>query len=91
MKRPKLPTSSDPIRYICTGCGAWRDGDATKLIVGGITGYEPDSPDAQQIASARQAEMPFIGRHMKTCRARIRMIYPNSPEWGGLERDNRGD
>ena len=91
MKHMKLPTSKRPIRYVCTGCGAWHDGDANRLIVAGITGYEPDDPHAPLIASAKEAEMPFMARHGRTCRANISIIYPGSPEWAELDADKRED
>jgi hypothetical protein len=91
MRRLKLPKYDRPIRYVCARCGAWKDGDANRLIVAGITGYEPDDPDAPLIASAREAEMSFMSQHGKTCRADIRIIYPDSPEWKRLDRDKRED
>ena len=87
----KLPKSKRPIRYVCRRCGGWRDGDANKLIVAGIEGFEPDAPETQQIASARAAEMPFISRHGKTCRATIDIIYPSSPQWKTLKENKRED
>ena len=89
MRRLKLPKYDRPIRYLCTCCGAWRNGDANRFIVAGITGYEPDDPDAQETASARQTEMPFIARHGKTCRGTIRIIYPSNPEWEKLDAAKR--
>ena len=80
-----------PIRYLCSHCGAWREGDANRFIVAGITGYEPDDPDVQQTVSAREAEMPFIARHGETCRATIRIIYPESPEWAKLDASKKED
>ena len=91
MSRLKLPKYDRPVRYLCTYCGAWREGDANRFIVAGITGYEPGDPDAEQTAAAHQAEMPFIARHGETCRASIRMIYPDSPEWERLHQDKRED
>jgi hypothetical protein len=91
MSRLKLPKYDRPVRYLCTHCGAWREGDANRLIVAGITGYEPGDPDARQTASAQQAEMPFLDRHGKTCHATIRIICPDSPDWEKLHRDKRED
>ena len=85
MHRLELPKYDRPIRYICTGCGGWWDGDANRLIVAGITGYEPDDPNLQETISARQAEMSPIDRHMKKCHATIRTIKPDSPEWNTLD------
>jgi hypothetical protein len=86
-----LPANNRAVRYLCTGCGAWRHGDANKLIVAGIEGCEPDSADARQVASAQESEMPFIGRHGQTCRAKIRILYPNDPQWQTLDGGKRED
>lgn len=91
MHRLKLPKYDRPIRYFCTRCGAWREGDANRFIVAGITGYEPADPDLQHTISARQAEMPFIARHAESCHATIRIIYPESPEWAKLDESKRED
>ena len=81
MRRLNLPKYDRPVRYVCAECGGWWEGDANRLIVANITGHTPDDPDAEQIASARQAEMSPIARHRERCAGNIRIIYPSSPDW----------
>jgi len=91
MRRLKLPKYDRPIRYICTRCGGWWEGDANRLIVAGITGHEPDDPDLQETISARQIEMATIARHREKCNGKLRTITPDSPEWETLDTNKRED
>jgi hypothetical protein len=91
MRRLKLPKYDRPIRYLCTRGGKWWEGDANRLIVAGITGCTPDDPDAQHITSARQEEMTPIERHRGKCNGTVRIVYPDSSDWGTLSLDKRED
>lgn len=91
MRGLNLPRYDRPVRYVCSKCGGWWTGDANRLIVGGITGHEPDDPVSEQIDSAREREMSTIARHRNRCDGSIRIIYPNSAEWQKVDDAKRED
>jgi hypothetical protein len=85
----KLPKYNRPIKYVCTRCGGWWEGDANRLIVAGMTGFEPDDPQVQEISSARDAEMTIIDRHSKRCGGNLDIIYESDPRWDKLDANKR--
>ena len=89
MRRLNFPKYDRPIRYICAKCGGWWEGDANRLIVAGITGYEPHDPQLQETISAKEIEMAPIARHSKKCGGNLRTITPDSPDWKTLDPNKR--
>ncbi len=80
-----LPKYDRPVRYICTRCGGWWEGDSNRLIVSGITGCEPDDPILPEIISAAQIEYTPIEKHREKCGGNLRIINPDSEEWNKLD------
>jgi hypothetical protein len=80
-----LPKYDRPVRYICTRCGGWWEGDASRLIVAGITGCEPDDPILPEIISAAQIEYTPMEKHREKCGGNLRIINPDSEEWDKLD------
>jgi hypothetical protein len=91
MRRLNLPKYDRPIRYICAKCGGWWEGDANRLIVAGITGYEPDDPQLQETISAKEIEMAPIARHSKKCGGHVRIVHQGSPDWDAVDQTKRED
>lgn len=89
MHRLKLPKYDRPVRYICTRCGGWWEGDANRLIVAGIKGCEPDDPNLQEITSARLMEIAPLDRHRERCSGDIQIVQPDSKEWNRVDPNKR--
>jgi hypothetical protein len=85
---PESERGKHQMRYFCTGCGAWREGDSLKLVVGHMEGYKPGSEEHREVFEAAKSERPFMSRHLETCGKRgawVLAIYQDDPRWSQLD------
>ena len=77
------------VRYVCEGCGGWRETDHTLLTWSLMQGYTSDSKEGQKVSEAKKSEGPFMVKHIEQCMAPIMPVYPEDPEWDQVDPDKK--